>query len=134
MPGNGKNIRSHRQLEVYQTAFDCAMQIFRLSRAFPLEERFALTDQIRRSSRSVAANIAEAWRKRRYEAAFIRKLSDAEPEATETRVWIEFAVRCQYIDRAEGAALYRTYERLIASIINMITHADAWLIRQPARQ
>ena len=87
-------IRSHRDLDVYRRAFATAMQIFRLSKTFPKDETFSLTDQGRRSSRSVCANLAEAWRKRRYEAAFISKLSDAETEAGETQVWLEFALEC----------------------------------------
>src|SRR6476469_7933628 len=83
-----KKIQSHRELEVYQKGFDAAMQIFALSKKFPKEETYSLTDQIRRSSRSVSANIAEAWRKRRYQAAFVAKLSDAESEAAETQVWL----------------------------------------------
>ncbi len=78
-------IKDHRELEIYKMAFDAAMEIFELSKKFPIEEKYSLTDQIRRSSRSVCANLAEAWRKRRYEAAFIAKLSDAEAEAAETR-------------------------------------------------
>ena len=88
----GKKIRIHCELEVYQKAFDAAMQIFDLSKSFPKEETYSLTDQIRRSSRSVCSNLAEAWRKRRYEGAFINKLSDSESEAAETHVWLEFAV------------------------------------------
>ena len=80
-----KLIKSHEELEVYQTAFDAAMKIFELSKKFPKEETYSLTDQIRRSSRSVCANVAEAWRKRRYQAAFISKLSDSETEAAETQ-------------------------------------------------
>jgi four helix bundle protein len=91
-------IRKHTDLIVYKEAFDVAMQIFEASKAFPREETYSLTDQIRRSSRSVCANLAEAWRKRCYEAAFIAKLSDAESEAVETQVWTEFAVKCQYRD------------------------------------
>ncbi len=77
-------IKDHRELEIYKMAFDVAMQIFEVSKKFPVEEKYSLTDQIRRSSRSVCANLAEAWRKRRYEAAFVAKLSDCEAEAAET--------------------------------------------------
>ena len=84
------------------------MKIFELSKRFPVEERYSLTDQIRRSSRSVCANLAEAWRKRRYEAAFIAKLNDSEPESAETQVWIKFAVKCQYLDLEQGRELYGT--------------------------
>jgi len=97
-----KPIRSHSDLDVYRLAFDVAMQVFELSKEFPAEERYSLTDQIRRSSRSVCANLAEAWRKRRYKRAFVLKLSDAEAEAAETQTWIEFAVKCQYLDAGTG--------------------------------
>lgn len=126
-------IRSHRDLEVYRDAVEAAMLVFERSRTFPREEVYSLTSQIRRSSRSVAANFVEAWRKRRYEAAFISKLSDAEAEAAETQVHIEFAVKCGYLKRAEGAELYRTYERLIRTLVGMIHHADRWLIRTTSR-
>src|SRR6187399_582252 len=100
----GDRIRTHNDLEVYRKAFEAAMRLFTLSKEFPKVETFALTDQMRRSSRSVCANLAEAWRKRRYEAAFISKLSDAETEAAETQVWIEFAVKCAYLDRKTAGA------------------------------
>src|SRR5213078_4192966 len=95
-------ITTHSQLDVYRKAFDTAMRIFRLSKKFPKEEIYSLTDQIRKSSRSVCSNLAEAWRKRRYEAAFISKLSDAEAEAGETQSWLEFAVQCEYMTHADG--------------------------------
>src|ERR1051325_994649 len=95
----GKKIVRHQDLDVYKKGFDAAMQIFDLTRSFPKEEMYSLTDQIRRSSRSVCSNLAEAWRKRRYEAAFVSKLNDSEGEAAETQTWIEFAVRCNYPDR-----------------------------------
>jgi four helix bundle protein len=90
----GERIKTHGELEVYQMGFGAAMRIFELTKRFPKEETYALTDQIRRSSRSVCSNIAEAWRKRRYEAAFVSKLNDAEAEAAETQVWVEFSVKC----------------------------------------
>ena len=96
-------IRSHEELDVYRMAFETAMRIFELSKQFPREERYSLTDQIRRSSRSVCSNIAEAWRKRRYQAAFVSKLSDAESEAAETQTWIRFAVACGYWPETVGA-------------------------------
>src|SRR5689334_9639858 len=92
-------IRKHTDLDVYNRAFRAAMKIFEQSRKFPREERYSLTDQIRRSSRSICSNLAEAWRKRRYEAAFIAKLGDSEAEAAETQSWIQFAVECQYLPR-----------------------------------
>lgn len=105
----GEKIVRHQELDVYKAAFEAAMDIFVASRKFPKEETYSLTDQVRRSSRSVCANLAEAWRKRRYEAAFISKLNDAEGEAAETQTWIEFAVRSEYLDREYGKKLFQTY-------------------------
>ncbi len=107
------------------------MKVFELSKTFPKVETYALTDQSRRSSRSVCANLGEAWRKRRYEAHFISKLSDAEAEAAETQVWLEFAVKCAYIDRSTGVALYQTYDKIIATLVGMITHPETWIIQKP---
>src|SRR5215470_13283737 len=108
-----EKVTSHQDLEVYRRAFDTAMQIFEVSKKFPKEETYSLTDQIRRASRSVCANLAEAWRKRRYEAAFVAKLSDSESEAAETQVWLQFAVECGYLDRDHAATLYGTYDEVI---------------------
>ena len=102
-----KRIVNHRDLDVYNQSFDAAMAIFKLSKIFS-KERYALTNQIRRSSRSVSANLAEAWRKRRYEKSFISKLSDSEGEAAETQVWLEFAVECGYLDAEDARKLYST--------------------------
>ena len=98
-------IKTHEDLNVYQLAFKTAMKIFMLSKGFPVEERYSLTDQMRRSSRSVCANLAEAWRKRRYKAAFLAKLNDCEAEAVETQVWIQFAVECEYLETDSSKAL-----------------------------
>src|SRR3954468_12521341 len=103
-------MQRHTELEVYQKAFAIAMEVFQISKRFPKEETYSLTDQIRRSARSVCANLAEAWRKRRYEAAFIAKLSDCESEAAETQVWLEFAVKCGYIAREQATELYQAYD------------------------
>ncbi|NRB75167.1 MAG: four helix bundle protein [Verrucomicrobiales bacterium] len=121
-------IKTHRDLEVYSKAFDAAMELFEISKSFPKEETYSLTDQVRRSSRSVCANLAEDWRKRRYEAAFIAKLSDCEAEAAETQTWIEFAVKCEYIDREVGSKLYKTYDEVIATLVGMINHSDKWIL------
>ena len=123
-----KKIRTHRDLAVYQKGFAASMQIFELSKQFPKEEVYSLTDQIRRSSRSVCANMAEAWRKRRYEKAFISKLSDSESEAAETQVWLEFAVECNYIDRDEAATLYQIYNEILGTLVGMINHPETWTI------
>lgn len=123
-----KRIRSHTQLDVYKSAFAAAMAIFELSKRLPKEEMYSLTDQVRRSSRSVCANLTEAWRKRRYEAAFISKLSDAETEAAETQVWLEFAVKCGYLAREDVLDVYRTYDQITGTIVGMITNSASWLL------
>jgi four helix bundle protein len=125
-----KTVRTHRDLDVFQRSFEAAMKVFELSKTFPKVETYALTDQSRRSSRSVCANLAEAWRKRRYEAHFISKLSDAEAEAAETQVWVEFAVKCGYIDRDTGVLLYQTYDKIVATIVGMINHPETWVIQK----
>lgn len=124
----GTKIQTHRDLEVYQKAFAAAMQIFELSKPFPKEEAYSLTDQIRRSSRSVCANLAEAWRKRRYEKAFISKLSEVESEAAETQVWLEFAVKCGYLNREAALEIYRSYDEIIGTVVGMINHPETWVI------
>jgi four helix bundle protein len=124
-------IDRHTQLDVYKVAFDAAMQVFRVSKHFTRDEIYSLTDQVRRSSRSVNANITEAWRKRRYEFHFISKLSDAETEAAETQCWLQFAVECGYLDRAQGRELYKTYDRIIGMIVSMIKKPQPWLLPQP---
>ncbi|NEQ64430.1 MAG: four helix bundle protein [Symploca sp. SIO1B1] len=123
------NIRSFKELRVWQNAIDVAMKIFEVTKSFPVEERFSLTDQIRRSSRSVAANITEAWRKRRYPAAFVSKLSDAESEAAETQTWIEIALRCGYLTPEEASYLDSRCEEVLAQIVAMINHPEKWTIR-----
>lgn len=123
------SIRHFRELDVYRMALDAAMEIYELSKEFPAEERYSLTDQIRRSSRSVCANIAEAWRKRRFPAAFVSKLSDSEAEAAETEVWLELAARCGYLDQANAADLEQEYEHILGKLVNMISHPNQWTIR-----
>ena len=93
------------------------------------EERYSLTDQIRRSSRSVCANLAEAWRKRRYQAAFIAKLNDSEAEAAETQIWIKFAVKCNYLDVELGREIYATYNKILGSLVKMINNPSVWIIK-----
>ena len=121
-------VTTHLDLDVYKKAFESAMLIFRLSKAFPKEETYSLTDQVRRSSRSVCANLAEAWRKRRYEAAFIAKLSDVEAEAAETQVWLEFAVKCEYMPKDEAANLYQSYHEVLRTVVGMINHPETWVL------
>ena len=123
-----KMVVRHQDLEVYRKAFEAAMLIFELSKTFPKDETFSLTDQIRRSSRSVCANIAEAWRKRRYIAAFISKLNDAEGEAAETQTWLEFSVRSGYMEAEAGRSLFKEYEEIISMLVSMQTNADSWVL------
>jgi four helix bundle protein len=123
-----KPIRHFRDLDVYQNAFETGLRVYELSKKFPNDERYALTDQVRRSSRSVCANIAEAWRKRRYTAAFISKLSDAEGEAAETQVHIEFAFRHRYIGHADFQAIDDAYEHIPGQLVRMIDHPEKWVI------
>jgi len=125
-----KKIRSHKDLEVYQMAYDAANKIFKLSRSFPKEELYSLTDQIRKSSRSVATNIAEAFRKRKYERAFVSKLSDSEAEAAETQVWLDFSLDCEYISVEEHKGLYETYDRILGMLVNMALHPEQWSFRR----
>jgi four helix bundle protein len=119
-------IRRHTELEVFQRSLKAAMDLFQLSKDFPLEERYSLTDQLRRSSRSVAANISEAWRKRRYPASFVAKLSDAEAEAAETQTWIRFAESCEYLPEDEASKLLSDYDAIIGKLVTMIQHPDHW--------
>lgn len=119
-------VKVYRDLEVYQAAFAAAMEIFEVSKKFPAEERYSLTDQIRRSSRSVCANLGEAWRKRRYKAAFIAKISDCQAEATETQIWLEFSVKCQYLDPEIGRELYHRYDQVSGQLATMIKNASSW--------
>jgi four helix bundle protein len=124
-----QNIRSYKELRVYQAAIDAAMRIFEITKRFPSEERFSMVDQMRRSSRSVCSNIGEGWRKRRYPAHFVSKLSDSEGEAEETRVWLELAFRCGYISKDEVDDLDQTYDAIIAQLVRMIEHPEQWTIR-----
>jgi four helix bundle protein len=119
-----ERIKSFKELHVYQNAMDAAMIIFGITRSFSPEERYSLVDQVRRSSRSVCANIAEAWRKRRYKAAFISKLSDSESEAAETQAWIDCANRCGYIDDKIRDQLDDAYDKTIAQLVKMIDECD----------
>jgi four helix bundle protein len=119
-------IRSHRELDVYKMAFEAAMNIFELSKCFPKEETYSLTDQIRRSSRSVCSNLAEAFRKRKYPKSFIAKLSDSESEAAETQTWLDFALSCSYISESEHSELDSIYEKIIGKLVNMSLHPENW--------
>jgi four helix bundle protein len=122
------NIRHFRDLDVYKLAMSASMEFFELSKRFPIAERYSLTDQVRRSSRSVCANIAEAWRKRRYPNAFVSKLSDADAEAAETQVWIEFSVKSGYLSPEQAIDLDKQYENIQGKIVIMLIHPEKWSI------
>lgn len=107
-------------------AFDAAMKIFDISKNFPREETYSLTDQIRRSSRSVCSNLAEAFRKRRYPKAFTAKLSDSESEAGETQTWLEFSMSCSYINIQEYKDLTELYDRIIGKLVKMSLNPQNW--------
>jgi len=119
-------IRTHKELEVYKLSFDAAIRIFEISKRFPREETYSLTDQIRRSSRSVCSNQAEAFRKRRYPKSFISKLSDSESEAAETQTWLDFAANSRYITIDEQKELNTSYENIIGKLVNMSLRPENW--------
>jgi four helix bundle protein len=123
------NIRSYRELRVYQNAFESAMMIFEITKTFPPEEKYSMVDQVRRSSRSVCTNIAEAWRKRKYPAHFVSKLSDSAGEADETRVWLELALNCRYIDETKFDDLDKRYDLIIGQLVKMMSKPEKWTIR-----
>jgi len=126
-----ENIRGFRDLKVWQKAMDAAMLVFDVSGRFPKHEVYSLTDQLRRSSRSVPSNIAEAWRKRRYPAAFVSRLNDAEGEAAETQTHIEMALRCGYLTVEQAQSLDSAYEEVLAMLVTMASHPEQWSIRKP---
>jgi len=121
-------ITRHQDLDVYRKSFEAAVDIFEASKQFPKEETLSLSDQIRRSSRSVCANLAEAWRRRRYEAAFISKVNDADGEAAETQTWLQFAVRCGYLNKEKGRMLFKAYDEILAILVTMINHPESWVM------
>ena len=124
----GKGIKNHWELSVYKMSVESSMKIFEITKGFPKEERYSLTDQIRRSSRSVSANIAEGWRRRRYKGSFLSKLNDAEAEAAETQVWVEYAVKCSYIEKDLGKELHQEYDNIIGKLVKMINSPNDWVI------
>lgn len=121
-------LRSAKDLDVYHKAYELAMTIFRLSKTFPVEERFALTSQIRRSSRSVCLNLREAWAKRRYEAHFISKLTDCDGENAETDSSLDFARDCGYITTAQHDELVALNRRIGRMLGAMLTNPTPFLI------
>ena len=119
-------IREVRDLYVYSEAFACAMELFEHSKTWPREERYALTDQVRRSSRSVCANLSEAWAKRAYPKHFASKVTDAHSEAEETLTWIRFAERCGYVARKDAEELATRYRQLNAGLVRMVATKQRW--------
>ncbi len=115
-------LRGHRDLKVFQLAYRLAMEIFHLSKRFPREEVYSLTDQIRRSSRSVAANLAEGFRKRRYPNMLVNKLTDCDGEATETQVWLDFALDCGYLCQESHDHLTNGYEEVGRMLSGMMAN------------
>ena len=124
-------MRGYKDLKVFQMAYRLAMEIFRETKAFPREERYSLTDQIRRSSRSVAANIAEGYRKRRYPKMFVSKLADADGEATETQVWLDFALDYGYLPQDRHDELINGYEEIGKMLGTMITRPEKFFFKTP---
>ena len=124
-----EKIQYHWQLDVYKMSVAAAMKIFEISRNFPKEEKYSLMDQVRRSSRSVSSNIAEGWRRRRYEGAFIDKLNISESEAAETQVWLEYAVKCKYLDREIVRELNKIYDNIIGKLVTMANNTKPWLLK-----
>lgn len=122
----GEFAKSFRDLEVYQESLALALEIHEFAKTLPPEERFSLADQMRRASRSVPANISEAWRKRRYKAAFIAKLSDSETEAAEMQCWLDFSLKAKYMEQSMYVDFDQRYERVISQLIKMIDGADGW--------
>ena len=121
-----EKIRTHRDLKVFQLSFEAGMEIFKITKSFPKEERYSLTDQIRRSSRSVSGNIAEAFRKRRYPKSFVAKLSDSEGEAAETQVWLDYSMECSYINKDTYNRLNDKYDHIIGMLVNMSNKPENW--------
>jgi len=119
-------IYSARELDVYKLAYKAALEIFSLTKTYPAEEKYDLISQIRRSSRSVPANIIEAWRRRRYPKNFVSKLNDSETEADETKYWLDVSYDCKYIDKQTHDKLYDEYDHILAMLVKMINNPEKW--------
>ncbi len=129
LENNGDAVQHFRDLKVYQRSFECANYIYKLTKTWPSDERYSLIDQIRRSSRSVSSNIAEAWRKRRYPAHFVSKLSDADSEIAESQTWIDFAHKCGYMSQEDFAKIDAAYERISGGIVRMMAEPEKWCFK-----
>ena len=131
-----KKIQYHWEIDAYKLSVEAAMEIYELSKSFPDEEKYSITDQTplrgfrsnRKSSRSVSAQIAEGWRRRKYRAAFVNKMNEAEGEAAETQVWLEYSVKCEYMSREDGTRLHRKYDEILGKLINMGNHPQQWCL------
>lgn len=132
--GAYQELKGHRDLKVYQLAYKLAMEIFNESKTFPKEERFSLTDQIRRSSRSVATNIAEGFRKRQYPKMFVSKLADSDGEAAETQVWLDFARDCGYMSPGRRDELTKGYEEVGKMLGAMMSMPEKFMPRSQRRE
>lgn len=119
-------IKFHQDLKVFQKSVEFSMMIFELTKSFPKEERYSLTDQIRRSSRSVSANISEAWGRRKYEKSFVAKLTDSEGEARETQTWLLYSWKCNYINEEQFISLNNQYNQIIGMLVNMMSQSQSW--------
>jgi len=119
-------VRTYKELLVFQKAYDLAMEIFELSKEFPKIETYSLTDQIRRSSRSVTANISEAYKRRIYPKMFIAKIADCESEAVETQVWLSFSKDCRYLDDPTYSRLNASYDEVISMLAAMRLNFKKW--------
>ena len=121
-------IRYHWELDAYKLSVEAAMEIYEITKKFPREEMYSLTDQIRRSSRSVSGQIAEGWRRRKYEAVFVNKLNEAEGEAAETQSWLEYSVKCSCMTRTQGKSLHKIYDQIIGKLVIMGNRPEAFVL------
>ena len=124
-----ERINSAKDLKVYQKAYSLAMEIFQISKHWPKEEKFALIDQIRRSSRAICSNLQEAWAKRRYEAYFINKLTDSDGENSETETWLDFAKDCEYLPLHEHERLSGQCHEIGSMLGAMIKNPDSFTLK-----
>ena len=121
-------VKNVRDLEVFKLAYQAALEIYNITKEFPPEEKYDLTSQIRRSSKSVCGCLLEAWRRRRYPKNFVSKLNDAETEADETMMWLDFSKDLGYIDKAKYENLYDKYDHILAMLVKMIASPEKWKV------
>jgi four helix bundle protein len=123
-----RKIQYHWHLDVYKLSVEASMEIYECSKCFPKAERYSLTDQIRRASRSVSGQVAEGFRRRKYEAAFINKMNEAEGEAAETQVWLEYSVKCEYLSQEDGIRLHKMVDQIIGKLVTMANDPSKWIL------